>query len=73
MHDRKGDSATATSSSKGSRGQHLEETASAADAEHMAEASSLLEQLKAKTHSQPLELKVAFSAAPDLPSCWVHL
>lgn len=65
IHDRRGDSATATSSSKGSRGQHLDETASAADAEHMAEASSLLEQLKAKTHSQPLELKVAFYATPD--------
>ena len=59
MHDRRGDSATATNSSRGSRGQHLEEATSSADAEHMAEAASLLEQLKGKDRTQPFELKVA--------------
>lgn len=57
MHDRRGDSATATNSSRGSRGQ-LDQASSAAEAEHMAKAASLLEQLKSKTRSQPLVLQV---------------
>ena len=60
MQDRRGDAATATSSSSAgflTRGSD-DTSATAADAEHVAQAAVLLEQLKAKNKPQSFELKV---------------
>lgn len=60
MQDRRGDAATATSSSAGlrTRGGSGDTPATAADADRLAQATVLLEQSKAKNKPQSFELKV---------------
>ena len=65
MQDRRGDAATATSSSAGLRTRGSDDTsATAADADHVAQAAALLEQFKAKNKPQGFELKVCVSPKP---------
>ena len=59
VQDRQGDAATATNSNAGMRTRGSEETmATPADPDHVAKATALLEQFKAKNKPQSFELKV---------------
>lgn len=78
VQDRRGDAATATSSSAGLRTRGSDDTsATAADAVHVAQAAALLEEFKTKSKPQGFELKVCVQPKvplwpPPIPSHSAH-